>query len=64
MATKRMNESWRRMKTRIETIWDGAEFDDDELKRARGDLQQLVRIIEDKTGEPRTAILQKMNAIL
>ena len=64
MATKRMNESWRRVKTQIETIWEGTEFDDSEMKRARGSLQKMVNLIHEKTGESRSEIMQKMGAIL
>lgn len=64
MATKRMNESWRRVKIQIESIWEGAEFDDAEMKRARGSLSKMVNLIHEKTGEPRNEIIQKMGAIL
>lgn len=64
MATKRMNESWRRVKRQIETIWEGTEFDDKEMKRARGNLTQMINLIHEKTGEPRNEILNKMSAIL
>jgi hypothetical protein len=64
MATKRMNDSWRRVKAQIEVIWDGTEFDDLELKRARGNLQKMVNLIHEKTGESRSEIIQKMGAIL
>lgn len=64
MATKHMNDSWRRVKTQIQTLWEGADFDDSELKRARGNLSKMVNLIHEKTGEPRTAIRQKMGSIL
>ena len=64
MATKRMNESWRRVKRQIETIWEGTEFDDKEMKRARGNLTKMINLIHEKTGEPRGEILNKMSAIL
>jgi len=64
MATQRMNESWRRVKDQIEMIWEGAEFDDIELKRARGNLQKMVTLIHEKTGESRSEIIQKMGTIL
>lgn len=64
MATNRMNESWRRMKTQIETIWEGTEFDDQEMKRARGSLQKMITLIHQKTGESRGEIMNKMSAIL
>ena len=64
MATKSMNESWRRVKTQIEMIWEGIEFDDNELKRARGSLQKMISLIHEKTGESRGEIMNKMSAIL
>ena len=64
MATKRMNESWRRVKVQIQSLWEGTEFDDTELKRARGNLSKMVNLIHEKTGEPRPTIVQKMGSIL
>ena len=64
MATEAMNESWRRVKAQIESIWDETEFNDKEMKRARGNMRKMVNLIEDKTGEPREEILRKMGAIL
>ncbi len=64
MATQRMNESWRRVKNQIEMIWESAEFDDIELKRARGNLKKMVTLIHEKTGESRSEIIQKMGTIL
>ena len=64
MATEAMNESWRRVKAQIESIWDETEFNDKEMKRARGNMRKMVNLIEDKTGEPREEIVRKMGAIL
>ena len=64
MATEAMNESWRRVKAQIESIWDETEFNDKEMKRARGNMRKMVNLIEDKTGEPRAEIVRKMGAIL
>lgn len=64
MATKRMNENWRRVKAQIESLWEGTEFDDTEMKRARGSLPKMVNLIHEKTGESRRDIMQKMGAIL
>ena len=63
MATKRMDESWSRVKTQIKSIW-GMDFEDQELKKARGNLRQMVNLIQEKTGEDRSQILQKMHAIV
>ena len=64
MATKRMNDSWIRVKAQIESIWSDADFGDKELKRARGSLNKMVDLIHEKTGESRSEIVQKMGAVL
>lgn len=64
MATDRMNDSWRRVKVQIESIWNDVDFADTEMKRARGSLPKMVNLIHQKTGEPRGEIIQKMSAIL
>jgi len=64
MATDSMNDSWARVKDQILTIWDEQEFGDKELKKARGNLNKMVDLIEEKTGEPRAEIMQKICAFL
>lgn len=64
MATQRMNQSWRHVKTQIRSIWSEVELDDREMKRARGNLHKMVNLIHEKTGEPRDEIMQKMIAVL
>ena len=64
MATARMNQSWRQVKHQIQQIWSEVDFDDQEMKRARGNLTKMVNLIHTKTGEPRAAIMQKMAAVL
>ncbi len=64
MATDRMNDSWRRVKSQIESIWTDVDFADAEMKRARGSLPKMVNLIHQKTGEPRAEIMQKMTAVL
>ena len=64
MATKRMNDSWRQVKNQIQTIWGDVDFEDKEMKRARGSLPKMVNLIHEKTGEPREAIIRKMGAVL
>ncbi len=63
MATSSMNDNWNYVKSQIEAIWVEAEFDDAELKKARGDLRKMVTLIEEKTGESPMEIRQKMSAI-
>lgn len=64
MATKRMNENWRRMKDQITTIWSEYEFTDKDMKKARGNLNKMVDLIHKTTGEPRGEIIQKISAFL
>ncbi|MEZ4701184.1 MAG: general stress protein CsbD [Rhodothermales bacterium] len=63
MATSNMNDNWTFVKSQIELIWRNAEFDDTELKRARGNLRKMVDLIHEKTGESPMEIRQKMSAI-
>ena len=64
MATEAMNESWRRIRDQVKSIWGEVDFDDKEMKRARGKMDKMVRLIHDRTGEPREDIYRKMGAIL
>ena len=64
MATSSMNDNWNYVKSQIEAIWVDAEFDDAELKKARGNLRKMVSLIEEKTGESAMEIRQKMSAIV
>lgn len=63
MATSSMNDNWNYVKDQIAAIWVDAEFDDAELKKARGNLRKMVSLIEEKTGESPMEIRQKMSAI-
>ena len=64
MATDRMNENWRRVKEQIEAIWSDHDFGDKEMKKARGNLNKMVELIHEKTGEPRNEIMQKIIAFI
>ncbi|MFO8098545.1 MAG: general stress protein CsbD [Salinivenus sp.] len=64
MATEAMNEEWRRIRDQIKEIWDEADFDDKQMKRARGEMDKIVGLIHDKTGEEPEEIRRKMSAIL
>lgn len=64
MATEAMNESWRRIRDQIKDIWDEADFDDKQMKRARGEMNKIVGLIHDKTEESPEEIRRKMEAIL
>lgn len=64
MATEAMNEEWRRIRDQIKDIWDEADFDDKQMKRARGNMEKIIGLIQDKTEESREEIRRKMSAIL
>lgn len=64
MATEAMNEEWRRIRDQIKEIWAEADFDDKQMKRARGEMKKIVGLIHDKTGEDPEEIRRKMSAIL
>jgi len=34
------------------------------MKKARGDMNKMVNLIHEKTGEPRSEIFQKISAII
>ncbi|PSQ69364.1 MAG: general stress protein CsbD [Bacteroidetes bacterium SW_7_64_58] len=64
MATEKMNEDWRRIRDQIKDIWDDTDFDDKQMKRARGEMDKIMGLIHDKTGESIEEIRRKMSAIL
>jgi len=64
MATEKMNEDWRRIRDQIKDIWDDTDFDDKQMKRARGEMEKIMGLIHDKTGESIEEIRRKMSAIL
>ena len=64
MATAAMNDSWRRVRDQIESIWGDVDFDSKEMKRARGSLERMINLIHQETGETREEIMRKMAAIL
>jgi len=63
MATEAMNESWRRIRDQVKEIWEDADFDDKQMKRARGDLDMMIGLIQDKTDESQEEIRRKLSAI-
>jgi len=64
MATEKMNEDWRRIRDQIKDIWDDTDFDDKQMKRARGEMDKIMGLIHDKTDESIEEIRRKMSAIL
>ncbi len=64
MATKRMNETWYRIRDRIKEAWSDTEFNDKEMKKTRGNLTKMVNMIHAKTGDPRPEIRQKVVGLI
>ena len=64
MATPRMNESWAQVRAQIEEIWHDTEFTDREMKKARGSLPAMIRLIHEKTLESEDDIFAKISAII
>ena len=64
MATKKMNQDWRRLRDRIKGLWDDVDFQDDNMRKTRGDLRQMVTLIHQKTGEPRLEIRRKILSVM
>ncbi|MDX1419939.1 MAG: general stress protein CsbD [Rubricoccaceae bacterium] len=64
MATKKMNQDWRRLRDRIKDLWSDVDFKDGNMKKTRGSLRQMVTLIHHKTGEPRPEIRRKIVAVM
>jgi len=62
MSKQRMESNWERVRTQILSVW--GELDEKDMKKARGDLNQMVSLIHDTTGEDRALILQKMATLI
>ena len=59
---ERMEDNWTRMRGQIQSTWEN--LDDSDLKKARGDLKQMVNLIHAETGEDRQMIMRKMSAFI
>jgi hypothetical protein len=59
---ERMEDNWTRMRAQIQSTWENLE--DGDLKKARGDLKQMVNLIHAETGEDRDLIMRKMSAFI
>ncbi len=62
MSKERMESNWDRVRTQILSVW--GELDEKDMKKARGDLNQMVSLIHDTTGEDRALIMQKMATLI
>jgi len=62
MSKERMESNWDRVRTQILSVW--GELDEKDMKKARGNLDQMVSLIHDTTGEDRALIMQKMATLV
>ena len=62
MSKQRMEQNWQRVKTQILAVW--GDLDESDMKKARGDLGQMVNLIHEKTGEERSLIMRKMATLV
>jgi hypothetical protein len=60
MGRARMNNNWEMVSDRIRSMWSDVEFTDKEMKGARGNLQDMVALIQSKTDDPETSIRRKV----
>lgn len=59
-----LNDSWTRVRNQIESMWGDVNFDEAEMKRARGSLSHMINLIEQKTGETPAEIRRKVMTIV
>lgn len=59
-----LNDNWNRVRTQIEALWGDVNFDDSEMKSARGNLGRMINIIQQKTGESPAEIRRKVMTIV
>lgn len=64
MANQRMKDDWKLTQQRIREIWEDTEFSDDDFKQGRADLQAMIEVIQEKTGESREEVLSKLEAVI
>lgn len=62
MSKQRMESNWQRVKTQILSVW--GDLDEAALKKARGNLGNMVDLIHEETGEERSVIMQKMATLV
>lgn len=55
----RMNRNWARMREQILATW-GEDIDEKSLKGARGDLNTMVDLIHEQTGDDINTIRRKV----
>ena len=53
---------WDRIRGRIRLFW--GNLTDDDVQQARGDLERLVGIIKERTGESAEAVRQRLQQLM
>ncbi|HXG41301.1 MAG TPA: CsbD family protein [Dehalococcoidia bacterium] len=53
---------WDRIRGRIRSVW--GNLTDDDVQQARGDLERLVGIIKERTGESAEAVRQRLQQLM
>ncbi|MCS7276016.1 MAG: CsbD family protein [Dehalococcoidia bacterium] len=53
---------WDRIRGRIRLVW--GNLTDDDVQQARGDLERLVGIIKERTGESAEAVRQRLQQLM
>ncbi len=64
MARSQLNDSWTRVRNQIEAMWGEVNFDETEMKGARGNLSRMINLIQQKTGEAPAEIRRKVMTIV
>ena len=64
MATPKMNRDWQQIRDRIKAAWPSAEFDDKNMKKARGSLGQMVNLVHERTELPRAQIRRRIASMV
>jgi hypothetical protein len=53
---------WPQIKSGLQNVWEF--LDDDKLERTNGDLSAIATIVQEKTGEDRSQIKEKLDQLL
>lgn len=65
MATERMNQSWRRIRDRVRDIWADTDLGTDkDMKKVRGDMQKMINLVHEKTGDSKELIRRRISALV
>ncbi|MGI6209476.1 MAG: CsbD family protein [Anaerolineae bacterium] len=62
MARDEFEGRWRQLRGRVKAAW--GDLTDDELDRIEGRRDQLIGLLQEKTGEARQEIERKLDELL